>query len=108
MIKKKYSLKGKKLFDKAYKFGQRKRGLFLGICKIKNNLEFNRFGIVISHKKIAKATSRNKIKRIIKKYIFNEFENIDSPYDYVITVLKPIDKIEKESIEKETKQLLNI
>ena len=108
MIKKKYSLKGKKNFDKVYKLGQRKRGQVFGICKLKNRFEYNRFGVVISAKKISKASKRNKVKRIIKKIIKLSFDKIDSPFDYVITVLTPLEKINENEVEKEIKFLLKI
>ena len=106
MLTRKYSLKGKRLFNKIYKTGKRKRTNHFGICSLKNDLDHSRFGIVISAKKEAKAVNRNKIKRLAKTYISNHKTLFNQSQDVIITLLKPLEEISKDSVEKEMGILL--
>lgn len=68
-----------------------KRGRFFSVKLKKNELGFNRVGIIISKKYSLKATARNVLKRLIfKTFSGNEFflkENAQETFDMLIIVL---------------------
>ncbi len=87
MLKKENRLKLKKDFNQIFKTGHSFYGRFVGVKIKKNNLNCNRFAILISKKVEKKAVNRNKLKRKIKNYIINEEKNFSNFYDCVIIVL---------------------
>jgi len=80
MLKKENRLKKKKDFDSVYKKGKTIAGKLIFLKILKNNLDINRFGFVVSKKISKKAVIRNKTKRklreIIKKEIIKKGFNI--------------------------------
>lgn len=108
MLAKKYRLKNKKTFQKIYHSGARFRTKIIGITYLKNNLDYPRFGIVISQKKVAKAVLRNRIKRIIR-FKISKILNKVQPIDVIITILlcPENDEQTKTETEKILEQLSN-
>lgn len=71
MLAKKYILKGKKIFQALKHRGKREKiGPFL-FSYFANQLDHNRFGIVISQRRVSKAVQRNKIKRKVRALLFS-------------------------------------
>ena len=89
-MKKQNSLTKKKDFEQVFKKGRGYRRDFLYL-KIKNNdLEFSRFGIIVSKKISNKAVVRNQIKRRLREAINNREERIKKGIDVVIVALAEI------------------
>ncbi|MBA7496102.1 Ribonuclease P protein component [subsurface metagenome] len=76
----------KKDFDNVFKKGKSKAGKLVFLKMLKNNLEANRFGIIVSTKISKKAVHRNKIKRRIREIIRQA--GIETGFDIVV-VAKP-------------------
>ncbi len=81
----------KKEFEAVFKKGKTKAGKLVFLKILKNNLDNNRFGIIVSKKISKKAVIRNKIKRRLREII--KQAHIKSGFDIVI-ITKPeiIDK----------------
>jgi ribonuclease P protein component len=58
--------------------------------EIKNNLEVNRFGVVVSKKIDKRAVIRNKVKRSFRNALYNLNEKIVSGHDILIIVKKGV------------------
>lgn len=90
MLAKKSRLKKNKDFDLVFKEGKTAYGGFLGVKIRKNQLENNRFGILLSTKVSKLAIVRNLYKRRIKNILKNQKPEIKEGYDCVIIVLPTI------------------
>lgn len=90
MLKKENRLKKKKDFDAIFKEWKFKRSLFILLGIKKNDLNYSRFGIIVSKKIAKKAVVRNKIKRKIREILRNRIKEIDRGYDVVIIPSKEI------------------
>jgi ribonuclease P protein component len=79
-----------KEFDQAFKQGV--TSFFPGVLvkKTKNNLNNNRFGIIVSTKVSPKAVVRNKAKRIIRECLRGENKKMTQGNDYVFIAQKDI------------------
>ncbi len=89
MLAKRYILKEKKVFSALKYKGERKKiGPFL-VSYFYLPRSYNRFGIVISQRRVAKATKRNRIKRKIRALLFPYRKKTTSrgAVDMVIVVL---------------------
>lgn len=107
------------LRDRNKKVASRKSEFFI-LRESANNLDYNRFGVIISAKVSKSAVQRNRIKRVIYNFIrLNKFYDVRESQrlisinprfaeggDVVITVLPATTKLEKEEIEKELLLLL--
>ena len=104
-----YKLTKKKEFDKVYKEGQSSYNNLVGVKKIENNLNKNRFGIIVSTKVSKKAVERNKIKRQIKEILKKESKKIKKKNDCIIitrpAILNKEYKEITEAIKKSFKKL---
>lgn len=100
MLKKENRLKKKKDFDAIFKERKFLRSfLFLFFFK-KNNLNYSRFGIVISKKISKKAVLRNRIKRRIREIIRKNIDKTVVGYDVIIIPFKEIIKKSFQEIEE--------
>jgi len=88
MLSKKYRLQKDKDFDLVFKKGKNLDSEFLFLKLRKNDLEFSRFGFILSKKISKNATARNKIKRRLREIIRKQVGNIKSGFD-VAFVVKP-------------------
>lgn len=66
----------------------------------------SRFGFIISTKISKLAVVRNKIKRIMSEVIRKNLKKIKNGYDVLFLIKTSIVKIEKETLEKETYEII--
>lgn len=87
-------IKKKKDFEKIFKNSKSfKTNLFI-FRIMKNDLQLDRFGFVVSLKISKNAVLRNKIRRRLSEIIRSESENIKTGMDLVIITLPGIEKKE--------------
>ncbi|PIR44371.1 ribonuclease P protein component [Candidatus Wolfebacteria bacterium CG10_big_fil_rev_8_21_14_0_10_31_9] len=98
MLAKKYKLPINTFLNK--KTASLKQPPYFNFKIISNNLNFSRFGVVISKKVSPKAVERNKIKRTIFNFIRTKKYHLNLGKDILIIVYPETAKIEKEKIEK--------
>ncbi len=101
MLKKENRLKKKKDFDIVFKQGVFKKSSFILFGFKENNLDYSRFGIIISKKISNKAVVRNKIKRRIREIVRNKIDQIKKGFDIIIVPYKGIEEKSFQEIEKE-------
>jgi len=87
MLPKKNRLKKKKDFERIFKRGKGYREDSLLLRVISNNLQFSRFGFIISQKVSKKAVVRNKIKRRLRAIIRESLPKIKKGIDGVIIIV---------------------
>ncbi len=87
MLAKENRLKKNKEFDLVFKDGKTAYGGFIGIKLRKNELDINRFGVLLSTKVSKLAVTRNSYKRKIKAIIKQEGPQVRTGYDCVVIVL---------------------
>lgn len=74
----------------VYRHGKKARSPSLGLSYVKNpNRVHSRFAIVVSKKIYKSAVKRNRLRRRIYEIIRLELEQIQKPYDVVITIFTP-------------------
>lgn len=106
MLKKQNRLKDKNNFDKVFKKGRSVFGELLGIKYFKNDLGFNRFGIIVSSKISKKAVERNRIKKQIKSILRSEEKSLNKGWDYVVITLPLIKNKNFKEIQSEIIKIL--
>lgn len=100
MLKKDNRLTKKKEFDNVFKVG---KGCFtdiLGVKYSKNQLNINKFGILVSNKVSKSAVVRNKIKRRIRAIIAKNESFLSVGYDLIVITLPAIKNAQYLDIEK--------
>ncbi|MDO8442685.1 MAG: ribonuclease P protein component [bacterium] len=104
MLAKKYRLPIQSVLNKS---GQTFRSRSFLIKVFSNQLEFNRFGVVISKKVSKLAVKRNLLKRMVldaaKKFVSDENKN---KFDILIIISPAMIKMEKADIIKELEESL--
>lgn len=90
MISQKNRLTKDKEFDYVFKKGRSCYNKILGVKVAVNNLQHNRFGVIVSTKISKKATERNKIKRRIKAEVNSQSDKLKKGYDIVLISLADI------------------
>ena len=88
MFKKENRLTKTKEFDNVWKNGRSSFNKILGTKIIKNNLDINRFGVLVNAKVSKKAVLRNKIKRRIREAVKERFDRLEKGFDITIIALK--------------------
>jgi len=95
-----YFLKENKDFGRITRFGQTFFDEGLKIKWLKNNLDYFRFGLIVSLRIDKRATQRNKIKRRLRA-IFRELsEKIAPSYDFVIIARPAIRTLDYHSLKE--------
>jgi ribonuclease P protein component len=92
MLAKKFKLpiqKGLKENQKVFNF---LKGKYFNLKNSKNNLDYSRFGVIVSSKIIKKAFLRNRLKRIVFEMIRNKKLYLISGEDVLIISLPMITK----------------
>lgn len=107
MLEKGLCLRKNKDFDAVFKEGKSFYGRLLGIKVRKNNLDHNRYGILLSNKVSKLAVIRNKYKRRIRAIIFNENNLAKQGFDVVIIVFPLILNKNYSEIDTEIKNIFN-
>jgi ribonuclease P protein component len=90
MIKKEQRLRKKKEIENVFKNGKSFYSDLLGIKALKNDLNFNRYCVVISANISKKAVERNKIRRQIKAILLTEGPFLKKGFDCLIISKKEI------------------
>ena len=72
---------------------------------IKNNLDYSRFGIIVSLKVSKKAVIRNKIKRRIRAILKENLFNIVQGYDFMILTKSGIEGLDYSQIKNKLLKL---
>ena len=104
MLPKKNRLRKTRDIEKVFKNGKTCKDGFLFLKFFKNSLPASRFAFVVGQKISKKATTRNRIKRSIRKAISNQMLNIKPGFDGVWVVLKNPDDLK--STETVVKKIL--
>lgn len=86
MLKRNNRLSKNKDFDNVFQNGRSSYHKSLSVKLIPNNLEYNRFGILVGLKVSKKATVRNKIKRQLRAAIRLEEPFLKKGYDCVLVI----------------------
>jgi len=90
MLPKTHRLTKKKEFQKVFQKGAVIRNDFLILKTLKNRLGKSRFGFIVNKKISRRSVERNKVKRLLRKAVFDNFKKIKSPQDVVIIALPKI------------------
>lgn len=109
MLNKLHRLTKKKEFDQVFKNGQSSYNKILGIKIINNELNYNRFGIMVSSNISKRAVDRNRIKRQIREIVRLQLNKMKKGKDCVIitqpTILQQSYQAMEKSIAKHFQRL---
>lgn len=100
MLKKENRLKKKKDFENVFKNGKSVFSKILGVKFVDNNLDKNRYGVLVGKKVSKKAVERNLVKRRIREIIRKDCLNITNNKDIIILTLPEILKSDYDAIKK--------
>jgi len=104
MLKKENRISLTRDFDRSFKSGRSFYGKNLKIKAVDNNLNKNRFGILISSKVSKKAVIRNKYRRLLREIIKKELPKFLIGKDLIIVVFSQILDKKNQEIEKELRE----
>ncbi|MCD4694496.1 ribonuclease P protein component [bacterium] len=107
MFKKENRLTKKKDFDNIFKKGRSVFNKVLGLKVIINDLDINRFGVIVSNKISKRAIERNKIKRRIREVLKKEEPVLKKGYDIVVIALAETKQKEYQDLEQILKEKLS-
>ena len=107
MFKKENRLTKQKDFDNIFKKGRSVFNKVLGLKVITNDLNINRFGVIVSNKISKKAVERNKIKRRIREVLKKEEPVLKKGYDIVVIALAEAKQKEYQDLEQTLKEKLS-
>lgn len=100
MLDRKYRINQEKDYNYIYKNAKRISGRYIIVFITRNNLQYNRFGIVTS-KKVGNAVKRNRAKRRIRELSKKHMESINKGYDLVFVSRVSINEADFDQIEKD-------
>ncbi len=95
-------------FDRTFKKGKSVYGNILGVKAVENHLPYSRFGILVGSKISKKAMVRNRIKRRLRAIIYNNLDQIEKGYDFVIITLPLIKEADYNAIKNELQNKINL
>jgi ribonuclease P protein component len=107
MFKKENRLTKQKDFDNVFKKGRSVFNKILGLKFIANDLNINRFGVIVSNKISKKAVERNKIKRRIREVLQKEDPILKQGYDVVVIALAEVKDKKYQDLEQILKEKLS-
>lgn len=87
-------------FDEVFKKGQSIKKDFLLVKIADNDLKESRFGFVVSKKISNKAVVRNRVKRLLRKAVSDQLQDIKKSKDIIIITLPGIEKGEFSEIQE--------
>ncbi|TSC89787.1 MAG: Uncharacterized protein G01um10143_277 [Parcubacteria group bacterium Gr01-1014_3] len=102
MLAKKYRLPVQIALKKRYRS---LKSSYFSVKILPGDLEYSRFGVVISKKTAKKAVDRNRLKRIVYDLVGTKKDDI-SVGDYIISILPPAASLSKEALKTELLKLL--
>jgi len=105
MFPKNQRITKEKEFNNVFRFGRSYYTNFLDLRILKNDLNINRFGFVVSKKISNKAVIRNKIKRHLRAILKKHQEKFPASVDVVIYTKPSINRVSFLKIEE---AILNI
>ncbi len=108
MLSKQNRLIKKKDFEKVFKEGKGYRKDFLFLKTNKNDLDFTRFGFIVSKKISNKAVARNKIKRQLREIVRKKIPEIKKGIDVIVIAMSGIEIQSFQEIEKTIDEIFNI
>lgn len=103
MFAKKYRITKDSDFNKVFRNGKSFYGDFFMIKVLKNNLELNRFAVVVSKKVSLKAVERNGIKRKLREILKKNVDLFPEHYDAIVYANKSILNKSFDEIEEKLK-----
>jgi len=106
MFKKENRLTKTKEFENVWKKGRSSFDKITGVKIVKNKLNVNRFGVIVSTKVSKKAVERNKIKRRIRETLKELLIEIIGDFDITIVALPLSKEKDKSELEKSIKSNL--
>lgn len=104
-LSKKFRLSKKNDFEAVFENGRKIYGKYVSLFAVKNNLKFNRFGVIVSNKVSKKAVERNRIRRRITEVIKQDFKLLKNGFDFVIVAKHQIRDKNYQSIKDEILEL---
>lgn len=107
MFKKENRLTKQKDFDNVFNKGKSVFDRVLGLKVTKNDLNINRFGVIVSNKISKKAVERNKIKRRIREVLKKENPALKKGHDIVVIALAEVKDKEYQDLEQSLKEKLS-
>lgn len=99
------SLRKRRDFELVFRHGVIAGSKYLVLYAKPNELSFNRLGLSVS-KKIGKAVTRNRIKRLLKEAMRRALEDVSQDYDFVIVAKKPSLEVELDDFIRHIKRFL--
>lgn len=105
MLPRKYRLAKEKDFKTLAKNGGFSFTKELGIKYLKNNLNFSRFGFVVSNKIDKRATVRNKIKRRLREIVYQNLDKFKLSFDILILTKPAIKNLDFWQMKKKLEDL---
>jgi ribonuclease P protein component len=106
MFPKNQRITDKKDFDLIFKKGKRYYSPFFGIRIIKNDLDTQRFAVLVSKKVSKKAVERNRTKRVIRETIKANISLFPKKTDTVFYVTPKALNISLDTTQKEIQKML--
>ena len=103
MFAKKYRISKDSDFNKIFRNGKSFYGDFFMVKVLKNDLEFNRFAVVVSKKVSLKAVVRNKIKRKLREVLKKNVDLFPENCDVIVYANKSILNKSFDEIEEKMK-----
>lgn len=100
MFKKDNRLTKNKEFEQIFKTGRSSYQEILGIKSVKNGLDYNKFGIIVSNKISKKAVVRNRLKRQVRAILKTQNQSLKQGFDLVILTLPLITTADFPKIEQ--------
>ena len=101
MFPKNQRITDKKDFDLIFKKGRKAYSPFFGVRTIPNNLDIQRFAVLVSKKVSKKAVKRNRIKRVIREAIKTNASLFPENTDTVLYVTPKALNITLDTAQKE-------
>jgi ribonuclease P protein component len=104
-MKRRYRLRHHSDFQRVRREGRSYASPLLALAFLQNELEYSRFGFVVS-KRLGKATQRNKIKRRMREAVRRRMAYMKPGFDLVVIGRQPIRQASYAEIEHSLEQLL--